>query len=159
MKPQKQLLTHSPSTGVFGDCYRTAIAVVLGIPAKDVPHVCEKGEKNIDDLDGLIAMREHLKGKGLAISKSVYNGELSWNAFRDWMLKFNPDSAIVVTGQTTRGTNHCVVMIGGYVFCDPISGEANQDPFSGAALVDGERHWWVEAITNAVDPVSEEPAP
>mgnify|MGYP000571979779 CR=1 FL=1 len=145
--PQKQIFKHDPSSGVFGDCYRTAVAVVLGVPANDVPHVCEKGEKNADDLDGLIAMRQFLRTKGLAISKSVYNGDLGWAAFRDWMQQFNPDTAIIVTGQSSRGVNHCVVMVGREVLCDPITGESNDNPFLGAADVDGEKNWWVEAIT------------
>lgn len=145
--PQKQLIKHDPSSGQFGDCYRTCVAVVLGVDASEVPHVCEKGWCNADDLDGLIAMREHLRSMGLDISKSVFNGDLRWTDFRKWMGKFNPNTAIIVTGETTKGTNHCVVMIGREVVCDPITGHPNQEPFSGAALADGERNWWVEVIT------------
>jgi hypothetical protein len=147
LRPQKQLITHNPSEGKFGDCYRTAVAIVMGVPASEVPHVCEKGWCNADDLDGLIAMRDFLRSKGFAISKSVFNGELTWPKFREWMAKFNPDSAIIVTGGTVRDTNHCVVMVGGEVICDPLTGLANQEPFSKAALADGELHWWVETIT------------
>lgn len=146
VKPQKQLVRHDPANGKFGDCYRTAVAVVLGCDASEIPHVCEKGRRNADDLDGLIAMREFLRSNGLAISKSVFNGELTWTAFREWMAKFNPDTAFIATGQSTRGVNHCVVMIGGEVVCDPFSGVADQDALTRSATEDGESHWWVEVI-------------
>lgn len=144
--PQKQLINHDPSNGQFGDCYRTCVAVVLGVAASAVPHVCEKGWCNEDDLDGLIAMREYLRGIGFGISKSVFHGDLSWRDFKKWMGRLNPDTAIIVTGETTKGTNHCVVMIGGEVVCDPITGGPNRSPFCNSALADGERHWWVEVI-------------
>lgn len=147
MKAQQQLHQHDPENGVFGDCYRTAIAIILDKNAEEVPHVCEKGETNIDDLDGLIAMRTYLRGMGLTISKSVYNGELSWAGFCDWMQAYNPENAIIVTGKATRGVNHCVVMIGGNVVCDPITGTPNQEALIGPAQTDNEMHWWVETIT------------
>lgn len=146
LKPQKQLVRHEPSLGNWGDCYRTCVAVILGKDAKDVPHVCEKGDRNHDDLDGLIAMRDYLRGEGLAISKSVYSGDLSWAAFKKWMAKFNPDTAFIVTGQATEGTNHCVVCRGGRVVCNPSTGNADGDALRGPAIVDGEAHWWVEVI-------------
>lgn len=149
MTPQKQLITHNPSQGVFGDCYRTAVAVVIGEDAANVPHVCAKGWDNPDDLDGIAAMREFLKDRGLAISQSVFHGGLSWHQFKDWMGRLNPDVPLLVTGQTARGTNHVVVMLGEDVVCDPFTGDANQEPFTGPSESNGERNWWVEVITPA----------
>jgi len=151
IKPQKQRVIHDPQNGKFGDCYRTAVAVVLGFDAEDVPHVCEKGWDNHDDLDGIDAMRSFLRPLGLTISKSVYNGELAWSAFQEWMAKFNPSVPLIVTGMGLRGVNHCVVMVGGDVVCDPHTGDVNHDPFSGAAEAEGEAYWWVEVITPSVE--------
>ena len=41
MTPHKQLNRHRPEEGVFGDCYRTAIACLLDLRPQDVPHVAD----------------------------------------------------------------------------------------------------------------------
>ena len=91
-------------------------------------------------------MRAFLRSEGFAISKSVFHGDLSWTTFKKWMHQFNPDSYTIVTGQTKSGSNHCVVMKGGEVFCDPITGEPTPTPFIGGALAGGECHWWCEVV-------------
>lgn len=148
MKPQKQLFGHNPSKKVFGDCYRTCIAVILDRNACDVPHVCDA--KHGDDVCGVHGMREYLRKEGMTISKSLYNGNLSFMAFKRCMKQFNPDTAMVVTGQRGKGgVNHCIVMVGDKVVCDPITGEPDQDALSAPATVDGESYWWVEVVTKS----------
>lgn len=38
IKRQKQAFLHKPEEGVYGDCYRTCIACLLGIDRDAVPH-------------------------------------------------------------------------------------------------------------------------
>lgn len=148
MYAQKQLIQHNPDAGLFGDCYRTCVAVILGIDASEVPHVCDKGWQNENDLDGIKAMREYLAGRGLGISKSVFNGDLSWSAFKNCMDTFNQNVPFIVTAMGSRGVNHCVVMVGGSVFCDPHTGEEASAPFTGPAETPEDAPlWWVEVIT------------
>ena len=142
---------------MFGDCYRTCVAVILGVDACEVPHVCEKGWKNVNDLDGVHAMREFLAGRGLGISKSVFNGDLSWQAFQKWMAQFNPNIPLIVTAMGGRGVNHCVVMVGGEVVCDPHTGKPNPEPFSGPAETPEDVPlWWVEVIAPTTQQKKEE---
>jgi len=41
MRPQKQKFAHKPDEGVFGDCFRTALAAILDLDRDDVPHFNE----------------------------------------------------------------------------------------------------------------------
>lgn len=36
IKKQKQAFKHDPANGIYGDCYRTGIACILGIDREDM---------------------------------------------------------------------------------------------------------------------------
>ena len=41
MTPHNQLIKHDPENGMYGDCQRTCIAVILDLHPSEVPHFCE----------------------------------------------------------------------------------------------------------------------
>lgn len=59
MKFQQQLiLQHDPERGIYGDCYRTCLAILLGVDAVSVPHFVEYSILDADR-DGLITEYDH----------------------------------------------------------------------------------------------------
>jgi hypothetical protein len=38
MTPHKQRFRHDPANGIYGDCWRTAIACLLDIQPEEIPH-------------------------------------------------------------------------------------------------------------------------
>lgn len=73
MKFQRQLiLDHNPAEGRYGDCYRTCIAILLGIDAVEVPHFVEydildsmnKGLRPETENNTLGLTREWLQARG-----------------------------------------------------------------------------------------------
>lgn len=48
MKPVDMIIKHDPSKGIYGDCFRCCIASILELPAIEVPHFMELGEKSAD---------------------------------------------------------------------------------------------------------------
>lgn len=63
MTPQTQLISHNPPAK-WGDCWRTCIAMILDLPAEEVPHFLDDGGTNED---GLKRAREWLQNRGLDI--------------------------------------------------------------------------------------------
>jgi len=143
MKPQRQLVSHNPDKGYWGDCYRTCIAVVMGMEAKDVPHFADQGD---NDYSGLSGARKWLKPMGFGIWQNIFTEDTSFSDILRSINLMSPDIPTIITGQRTKGVNHCVVVVNGKVICDPLTGEPNKNPFTKPAVVDGETYWWVEVI-------------
>lgn len=114
MQYHKQLNKHDPKNGIYGDCYRTAIACILDKNPTDVPHVFD-----LDDL-GLQnkMMREFLDGLGLRLLNIAY----SLDSISD-VLKVGENNIgemhWILCGMSEREINHCVVCFGGTMIHDP----------------------------------------
>lgn len=121
MRPQKQKLGHKPSEDIWGDCYRTAVAVVLGLSAEEVPHFCN-GQWLEGDPSGVTAARDWLKQFGLGVFTLPYPPETSFEDVMRTMRHCNPDVPVLLTGMGPRDVNHVVVTMDGEVVCDPASG-------------------------------------
>lgn len=138
MKPQRQLFSHDPANGVHGDCHRTAIACILGIDAKDVPHFCDT-----DDMEeALRREREWLAQRGLTHVNWVFPGSLSLEDIlsRSRSLATTP---MILLGSTKRRVNHSVVVLAGDIVCDPSCGGPNPDALIGPAIGGAEEEWWL----------------
>lgn len=144
MRSQKQQIRHDPKNGKWGDCYRTCVAVILGVPAKDVPNFCEGGDNN-----GIDEAREWLRPQGMGIWQNIYLPTTSLNEILASSLQLSPGVPFIVTGKSARGVNHCVVAQDGKIVCDPYAGKAVDNPFTGPAENGDEKFWWVEVLTKA----------
>ena len=140
MKRIKQLIKHDPKNDLWGDCYRTCIAMIMSLDPETVPHF-------YDLSNGLSDAREWLGGWGYGIAHVNYPPDMEFSDLLHHSGKLSPGCPFIITGMGPRGNNHCVVVIDGEVFCDPFSGEADQEPFTGPAVsADRETFWWTESI-------------
>jgi hypothetical protein len=121
MKPQKQLFRHRPQDGIFGDCHRTAIACVLDMDAKDVPHFMDgaadkgEGEKSHDRAEAW------LNARGIATINILYPGETPIDEMLSTVAACNPRGkpVFILGGESRNGVNHSVACCDGEIVCDP----------------------------------------
>ena len=86
---QYQAFPHRPQDGVQGDCYRTAVACVLGVERDSVPHTHDEltgpeAEKFIDSMAAPARLATHLHashGEHIARSRNR-NAPPFWRAAR-----------------------------------------------------------------------------
>lgn len=118
MKPQKQLFRHRPKDGIYGDCHRTAIAIVLDMDAKDVPHFMHGGVSGDEAADLAEAW---LNERGIATINVVYGGQLPVSDVLATVDLYNRRSrpVFLLTGKSCNGTGHVVVCSDGKIACDP----------------------------------------
>lgn len=115
MKYQKQTLIHDPANGVYGDCARTAIAIMLGLWADEIPHFCFDGP----DEDTFNQRRDTwLLNRGLSIVSINYCYDCKEDLLSA-MDKAYPHTPYILLGKSSLGCHHNVVCIGGEIVCDP----------------------------------------
>lgn len=139
---QKQKHLHRPDEGEIGDCYRTAIACVLGVPRDSVPHFVEIcGWDNgvgchAATLDWL--KREH--GMTMVRFPIWHFGE-GYEQARNQITDWNPTAGrYLFSGQSRNGTFHCVVAHGRAIEWDPAIDD------SGIVAPGPEGWYWAEFI-------------
>lgn len=120
MKPQKQLNRHRPEEGIYGDCHRTALAVILDMDAKDVPHFMDQrawsnGEAAHD------AIEAWLNERGICTINVLYPGTMDLDDILSTIALCNHRSwpAYILGGQSRNKVNHSVVCCDGKIACDP----------------------------------------
>ncbi len=116
MKPLKQQFRHKPEEGIFGDCHRTAIAVILDCDPLDLPHEHRHlGAAEFHKLyDGW------LNARGIERISLPFPGEgLSVEQALAVPVVWNPNLPCIFGGTSGTGVNHSVVAFGGAIFCDP----------------------------------------
>ncbi len=77
MKVQKQLFRHKPAEGIYGDCHRTAIACVLDMDAKDVPHFMDGKAFSGEAENAHDRAEAWLNARGIATINIVFSGRCS----------------------------------------------------------------------------------
>ncbi|MCS3725473.1 hypothetical protein [Bradyrhizobium betae] len=117
MKPQKQLLRHNPPAS-YGDCFRTAIAIVLDMDAADVPHFMDGG---VSGDDGAAAAEAFLNAHGMTAINIVVDGARPLQAVLDSIAGTNLRQmpAFLLTGTSRNSCAHVVVGCNGDIVCDP----------------------------------------
>jgi hypothetical protein len=96
---------HDPDNGRYGDCWRTAIACLMGLPdPTEVPHFVA------DDLTGgehyWTATNRWLNGHGYYLNTV-------------WLDEVPPGRVAVASGKSPRGTQHAVLWRNGTLWHDP----------------------------------------
>jgi hypothetical protein len=117
MKPQKQLHRHRPPT-TWGDCFRTAIAIVLDMDAGDVPHFMDAG---IAGEEAWGKAEAWLNARSLSSITIVFDGKDPLQQVLDSLAATNQRGKplFLLGGQSRNGVNHFVVGCNGDIVCDP----------------------------------------
>lgn len=123
IRPAKQLFRHDPENGVWGDCYRTAVAIVLGVEPTTVPHFMDRGGS--DDLSGNERCRVWLAERGLDFVEVAFSSLEKVVTTADVIsivTKFN-GAAAILCGERENGVSHSVVIRSRGIVCDPLTGK------------------------------------
>jgi len=114
IKPQRQEFRHDPIIGIYGDCFRTAIAIVIGMDRDDVPHWHE-------DMDMFEANRRYdqwLEDRRLSRICIYLSGDLSVDEALAETAHYSK-APFIFSGRSKNGTGHAVVAQDGCIVCDP----------------------------------------
>ena len=138
----KQLIPdHRPEEGKIGDCYRTAIACLLGLHPAEVPHFVEV---NMYDGEATYkAVQEWLAKLDMTLLRVLYPASNSFDDIVSSVSIVNPGIPFMICGKSKRGTNHVVICQDGEILHDPSSKAQPGEGLIGAA---DEEYWWVEFI-------------
>lgn len=135
---QEQLYLHDPANGVIGDCYRTAIAMCLGVPAASVPHFAEMHE--LSGKDWREATLEWLGQFGLGMIEIPFPGECGLDAIAEQLDRGVGSFPATIGGKSPRNEGgHEVVAFEGRII-DPHPDQTGLD----GPMRDG--HFWVRII-------------
>lgn len=141
LKNLRQANRHNPDAGVFGDCERTAYAVLLGLSRDEVPHWLDGVRP--DDTEGRnLASAE--RSAWLA-DRGLTTFQLAWNCGLDDVLTTmanvnGKDFCYLLSGQSRNGCNHVVVCRG-----DKIEVDTSIDQ-SGIVGPCDDGYFWVEVF-------------
>lgn len=140
MRYHKQLFRHRPAEGIYGDCFRTAIACLLDLEPEDVPHyhegICPDGA------DQLGCMNEWLAERGLLLHSVPFEGD------RAVILKavstYRQGCRFLLGGQSVPGIGHVVICRNGEIEHDTHP----DDP--GLCQPDDDGFWWIYFVGKIV---------
>ncbi|WP_295805905.1 hypothetical protein [uncultured Nitratireductor sp.] len=134
---KKMLVEHDPEKGTWGDCHRTAIAAVLGLPPVSVPHFYRFGPNRSSE-ETQAEINEWLHGYGALREVHVlYPGELELKEILETMHAVNPGALFLLGGTSRNGTGHTVVCRDGHIIFDPSHKE------SGIVSPMEDGYWWI----------------
>lgn len=115
MRPQKQKNRHRPEEGIWGDCHRTCVAMILDLDKEQVPNWAEASGD-----DGALFRQlsdAWMRAYGYA---TVHVGfDCTWEVLGDFMLKVNPGVYYILGGTSRTGVNHSVVAANNTIVADP----------------------------------------
>lgn len=156
MRPQLQAVrTHDPEAGLFGDCHRTCIAMILDVDRDEVPHFMDGVPRNAgsDHPECLRAEAEErawLAGWGLTPVNVAFPGDLSLAQLMELLAFVTREAAVVLGCTSSSGTNHSVVYYQGRIY------NPNTNTIVGP-MRDG--LWWITIYARATNPLQPEPTP
>ncbi len=152
MKLQRQLIIdHSSEDGRYGDCYRTCIAILIGMEAVDVPHfvaaACKAG-RDQSYADALAST--WLRERGFRLLSIPLQDGPHINAFIDGLTDGMP---YILTGASNSypGVAHCTIAQGGtsVIWCPVDCGPSQIDAWRDADT--GQLIWYVDMIVRDVE--------
>ena len=115
MKYYKQLIdSHDPENGIYGDCFRTAVACILDKKPEEVPHVFSLEDDSLQDRE----MRVYLETIGYLILHTAFNIQPL-----ETMLEYGhinmPGQLWILGGVSSQNNNHAVVCRNHKMIHDP----------------------------------------
>lgn len=126
---------HDPSNGVYGDCHRTAMAMLLGCDRDKIPNFGEYYE-DMDKWNELVNSFMDSLGLFQADIAFTFDAGIPFEDAKDYMSKIARGNPFLMGGTSPNGTNHSIA-----VDCD---GEVFDPQGRTPALVgpcdDG--YWW-----------------
>ena len=134
MKPQKQKYRHKPEEGIYGDCHRTCLAMLLDMDRDSVPNFAEMQPNDGRAFRDIC--EDWLNAHGLATVNIPFAASLS-EVF-EFMRAVNPGVYYILGGQSRSGVNHSVVAVNNMIVADP---SLNDSGIIGPTEPDG--HYWV----------------
>jgi hypothetical protein len=132
---QKQAFGHDPENGIWGDCHRTAYAMVLGLERDKVPHVMGSGttwEKANADMLGWLHSIGMTEVCFPVASPSTDDVIKNWSTFAK-------DVPFVLGGMSKTGVGHSVAVLNGEIF-DP----STKDSGIAGPMDDG--YYWITLL-------------
>jgi hypothetical protein len=136
MRPQKQANRHRPGEGIYGDCHRTCVAMLLDLDKEQVPNW---GAAYPDDGAKFKEVSEAwLRAYGYATFSVAFAS--SWDDVGQYMLKVNPGVYYILGGQSRTGVNHSVVAVNNLIAFDPSLND------SGIIAPCDDGHYWVTVL-------------
>lgn len=136
MKFQKQKFLHKPDEGIFGDCFRTCLAILLGVDADEVPHFMGSGEFDALQFD------DWIEENGLHLMKVVFPGHEPMENVMISANVFGIGLPYILSGWSRTPSNHCVIAQGKEIVCDPSL--LDSGIVGPMHLENGVEEWWVE---------------
>lgn len=116
MRRQKQLFRHDSDNGIWGDCYRTAIACILDLDREEVPHFYDN---DADGEQGRAATQEWMQARGLYLIEFAVVANDDLGAALHGISSMNPGLPFLLSGVSANGCNHVVVCLDGEIVHDP----------------------------------------
>lgn len=140
MTPHKQLFNHNPEVGVYGDCFRTAVACLLDVEPADVPHRHEK----ISGAEQDALVGDWLRERGLFLVTWAYHGTgeyaLSQKDALEYACGLHRGVHHLFSGKSGNGHDHVVIAKNGKIIHDPSRNDA------GIVGPCSDGYWWVNFI-------------
>lgn len=115
MKFHKQLFLHDPANGIFGDCFRTALACLFDLEPAEVPHFCN-GRESMDVNDEIAAW---LSARGYRLARILYDDSCKPEEALYSFGTNNPGLYYLFSGTSRTGCNHVVIARGCEIVHDP----------------------------------------
>lgn len=138
MRPQKQANRHRPDEGLYGDCHRTCLAMLLDMDKFDIPNF---GELHPDDSEAFnIAVEEWLMVRGFRTISIPFQAPPE--DVLNFMRVVNPGRYYILGGKSRTGVNHSVIGLNDRIIADPSLTDAG---IVGPCEPDG--HTWVTFLT------------
>lgn len=134
MTPYFQRFEHDSANGIYGDCYRTALACILDVLPEMIPHDHREMKSGCE-----FPLHTWLKGCGGRLIAIAYIGDCTLSEVLAYASSGNKGLHFLLSGRSTNEVNHVVVC------CD---GKIVHNPHPGADIIgpctDGQ--WYVEFV-------------
>jgi hypothetical protein len=122
MTPHKQRNRHRPEEGIYGDCHRTCIAMLLDLEPEEVPNFAARAPDQWVEFHGLF--EDWLNARGLATLSVIFEGSVGLGAVLHHMRVINPGTFYILGGLSRSGCGHSVVGLGDQIIADPSLSDA-----------------------------------
>jgi hypothetical protein len=118
MKLTKQLNLHKPEEGVWGDCFRTALACLLNLDPEEVPHFNDRSDGRNDE-DVSREVNKWIRKQGLALISVFFTGETPIEAVLATADYGSFGLPFLLSGTSRTGVDHVVICHRGEIVWDP----------------------------------------